>query len=50
MILGDLNADCTYVSQTNYRTLDLVINTTFTWWIGNEVDTTTGNSDCSYDR
>lgn len=50
MILGDLNADCSYLSQTRYNTLDLVLNTSFTWWIGNDIDTTTGSSDCAYDR
>lgn len=50
MILGDLNADCSYLSQTRYNTLDLVLNTSFTWWIGNDIDTTTGASECAYDR
>ena len=50
MILGDLNADCSYLSQTRYNMLDLVLNTSFTWWIGNNIDTTTGASDCAYDR
>lgn len=50
MILGDLNADCSYLSQTRYNTLDLVLNTSFTWWIANDIDTTTGTTDCAYDR
>ena len=49
-ILGDLNADCSYLSQTRYNTLDLVLNTSFTWWINNSVDTTTGTTNCAYDR
>ena len=35
-------SDSNYVS---YRT-----DERFTWHIGNEVDTTVGNSDCAYDR
>ena len=50
MILGDFNADCSYVSQTKFDLLDLVVDTSLTWWIDSDTDTTTGNSDCSYDR
>ena len=50
MILGDFNADCSYVSQTKFESLDLVVDTSLTWWIDSDTDTTTGNSDCSYDR
>ena len=42
MIVGDLNADCSYVSNTKYISLDLILNTSFTWWIDKDVDTTTG--------
>ena len=50
MILGDLNADCSYVSRSAYATLDLVQDNSFTWWITSDADTTTGSSDCAYDR
>lgn len=50
MILGDLNADCSYVSMSAYSTLNLIIDNSFTWWIGRDIDTTTGSSDCAYDR
>ncbi|XP_019851574.1 PREDICTED: deoxyribonuclease-1-like [Amphimedon queenslandica] len=49
-ILGDLNAGCSYLSRTRYNTLDLVVNTSFTWWIGYDTDTTTGTTNCAYDR
>ena len=50
MIVGDLNTDCSYVSNTKYISLDLILNTSFTWWIDKDVDTTTGASNCAYDR
>ena len=49
MIVGDLNADCSYVSNTNYNSLDLILNTSFTWWIDKSDDTTTSASNCAYD-
>ena len=49
-ILGDFNADCTYLSQRRYDGLDLVTDSRFTWLIGNDIDTTTGSSVCAYDR
>ena len=50
IILGDLNADCNFLSQTRYNQLDLVLDQRFTWLIGNSVDTTTSASVCAYDR
>ena len=50
IIMGDLNADCSYVSNTKYTNLDLIVDTNFTWWIDKEADTTTKNSNCAYDR
>ena len=49
MIVGDLNADCSYVSNTKYDSLDLILNTSFTWWIDKSDDTTTSASNCAYD-
>ena len=48
--MGDLNADCSYVSNTKHANLDLIVDTNFTWWIDKEADTTTSGSDCAYDR
>ena len=50
MIMGDLNADCSYVSNANYAQLDLIMDANFTWWIDKLADTTTSNSNCAYDR
>ena len=50
VILGDMNADCRYLSQKNFKKLDLVTDTRFTWLIDSTVDTTTSATDCSYDR
>ena len=51
VILGDLNADCSFLSRTRSRGLDLVAEGAgFTWLIDCDADTTTGNSDCAYDR
>ena len=48
--MGDLNADCSYLSNTKYNLLDLIIDTNYTWWINKLADTTTSNSNCAYDR
>ena len=45
LILGDLNADCTYFDESPYK------NPIFNHWlIGNEVDTNLAKSSCTYDR
>ena len=48
IIMGDFNADCRYLSQSRYNELILVTDERFTWLIGS--DTTTGATDCAYDR
>ena len=51
MLLGDLNADCTYLSNIKYTNLKLYVNTSFTWWIDKNADTTSrASTDCAYDR
>lgn len=50
VILGDLNADCSYVSNGAYEELDLVKDTTFKWHIPKDQDTTTSDTDCAYDN
>ena len=49
MILGDFNADCSYVSKTKMKSLDL-LGEGYHWLIEDHVDTTVGKSDCAYDR
>ena len=48
VLLGDFNADCSYLSNARYNRLDLVTDPRFTWLI--DSDTTTGNTVCAYDR
>ena len=50
IILGDFNADCSYLSQRRYNMLQLVTDSRFTWLLDTDVDTTTKNSNCAYDR
>ena len=50
IMLGDFNADCSYLSQRRYNTLLLVTDSRFTWLLDTSIDSTTGNSDCAYDR
>ena len=50
LILGDLNADCRYASGKARKRLTLRTDERFVWLIGDEVDTTTTNTHCSYDR
>jgi endonuclease/exonuclease/phosphatase family metal-dependent hydrolase len=47
ILLGDLNADCSYLSET--KKIDLR-KPQFIWVIDNAQDTTVGSSNCAYDR
>ena len=50
LIMGDLNADCSYASKTALQGLTLRTDPRFSWLIGDDVDTTTTSTDCAYDR
>ncbi|XP_078331806.1 deoxyribonuclease-1-like [Crassostrea virginica] len=50
LITGDLNADCSYLSNTKMASLSLRLDTSYKWLIQNSLDTTVGSSDCAYDR
>ncbi|XP_052094682.1 deoxyribonuclease-1-like isoform X3 [Mytilus californianus] len=50
IIAGDLNSDCDYLPDRDHDKVSLYNDPRFTWLIGDDVDTTTGNSECSYDR
>ncbi len=50
IILGDFNAGCSYLSYSEYMSLDLVTDTKYSWLIDIHEDTTTTDSDCAYDR
>ncbi len=49
VMLGDMNADCTYLSQAEESALALR-NASFTWVVPDSADTTTKSTDCAYDR
>ena len=49
VILGDLNADCTYASERDLSNSALA-GGNYTWLVGNDVDTTVSQSACAYDR
>ena len=50
VIMGDFNADCNYVDETDLMALPIYNQTQFHWLIDFGKDTTTGKSDCAYDR
>ena len=50
ILLGDFNAGCSYLTNTQYKAVALVMDKRFTWLISSSVDTTTGTSVCAYDR
>ncbi|TJY57213.1 hypothetical protein E4T66_17545 [Sinimarinibacterium sp. CAU 1509] len=50
MIVGDLNADCSYASDAELQATALCSDTRFSWLIPDGADTTTGTTDCAYDR
>ena len=49
LIMGDFNADCSYVSNAESSKLKLR-DPKYRWWIGDDVDTTVSKTDCAYDR
>ncbi len=49
LILGDLNADCSYLSDSAYDELAL-IHQGFTFGISKEMDTTVTDTTCAYDN
>ncbi|CAF1160877.1 unnamed protein product [Rotaria sp. Silwood1] len=49
LIMGDLNADCSYISLTRQKSLRSVDYADFVWMINNEIKTNTRQT-CTYDR
>ena len=49
IVLGDLNIDCSYVSDSEYETLDFK-SQGFTFEIAKTLDTTVSSTDCAYDN
>lgn len=50
MLMGDFNADCSYVPNYKWENIPIKIDPSYTWWIEDDVDTTVGNTYCAYDR
>jgi hypothetical protein len=49
-VLGDLNADCRYLSGCSFQDLEIVQRAFASWLIDFSVDTTTTPTYCAYDR
>jgi len=50
IFLGDFNLDCSYVRKSDWATIPLYTDLAYTWLIKDDADTTTGATDCAYDR
>ncbi|XP_008316167.1 deoxyribonuclease-1-like isoform X2 [Cynoglossus semilaevis] len=51
MFLGDFHAGCAYMTRSDKKNIQLFSNTSFSWLIGDKVDTTvTDKTNCPYDR
>ena len=50
ILLGDMNADCSYISNSVYDQLNLTTDNRFVWLINKSQDTTVAATHCAYDR
>eukprot|EP00057_Strongylocentrotus_purpuratus_P002771 XP_003725206.1 PREDICTED: deoxyribonuclease-1 [Strongylocentrotus purpuratus] len=50
ILMGDFNADCSYLTRTEFETVRLWTDTSFQWLIPSSADTTVKSTDCAYDR
>ena len=50
IILGDLNAACSYMSDRDWKTNRLAYDKRFHWLISDCIDTTVTGGHCAYDR
>eukprot|EP00004_Rigifila_ramosa_P013555 TRINITY_DN3019_c0_g1_i1.p1 TRINITY_DN3019_c0_g1~~TRINITY_DN3019_c0_g1_i1.p1 ORF type:complete len:320 (-),score=70.28 TRINITY_DN3019_c0_g1_i1:24-878(-) len=50
VIMGDFNADCSYLSQTALEANALYVDPRFHWLVPTGIDTTVGTGNCTYDR
>ena len=50
VLLGDFNADCSYLDDGELQELALWSRSEFHWHVGSDADTTTKSTDCAYDR
>ncbi|XP_029015301.1 deoxyribonuclease-1 [Betta splendens] len=50
VLLGDFNAGCAYIKDSEWQQIRLFTDKSFHWLIPNEADTTVGDTKCPYDR
>lgn len=50
MLMGDFNADCSYVTPSQWPSVRLRTSSTFQWLIPDTADTTATSTHCAYDR
>ena len=50
IIMGDFNAACNYVRDTDWQQMRLATDKRFDWLITDCVDTTVAGGTCAYDR
>lgn len=50
LFLGDMNADCSYVTNKVYDQLYFTTDNRFLWLIDKLADTTVADAHCAYDR
>ena len=50
LLLGDMNADCSYVTNVVYDRLNFTTDHRFIWLIDKLQDTTVAGTHCAYDR
>ncbi|XP_069566257.1 deoxyribonuclease-1 [Brachyistius frenatus] len=50
VLLGDFNADCSYVRDSDWQQIRLFTDKSFHWLIPDEADTTVSHTNCLYDR
>merc|ERR1712080_526633 len=50
ILMGDFNADCSYVTKKKFKTIGLWTDSRFKVQISDDGDTTVAKSDCAYDR
>lgn len=51
MLMGDMNADCSYVNRNKWAEIPIKTDSKYVWLIGDDVDTTiTPGTNCAYDR
>ncbi|XP_020851182.1 deoxyribonuclease-1 [Phascolarctos cinereus] len=50
LFMGDFNADCSYVTASQWSSIRLRTDPAFQWLIPDTADTTVTSTDCAYDR